>query len=169
MTSTYLLLGGNIGDKERIFSETRIRLKNQVGEISLLSAVYETEPWGFESSDLFWNQALEIQTSLSPEEVLYQTKLIEHELGRIRKENQYSSRLIDIDILFYGDQHIQQENLIIPHPRIQERKFALIPLCEIVPDLVHPVLQKSIMQLLGECTDPLNVEKVTDLPETLNS
>jgi 2-amino-4-hydroxy-6-hydroxymethyldihydropteridine diphosphokinase len=169
MTRLYLLLGGNIGDKERIFSEARDSLNNRVGKIRLKSAIYETEPWGFESSDLFWNQALEISTSLSPDEVLSQTQLIEQELGRIRKDSQYSSRVIDIDILFYGDQIIKQANLIIPHPRIQERKFALLPLCEIVPDLIHPAFQKSIRQLLEECSDPLRVERVSDLPETHKS
>lgn len=169
MATIYLLLGGNIGDKERIFSEARTILNNRVGEIQLQSAVYETEPWGFESPDLFWNQALELSTSLSPAEVLAATKQIELELGRIRNHTQYGSRLIDIDILFYGDQIINQENLVIPHPRIQERRFALIPLCEIVPDLIHPAFQKSISQLLEESTDVLKVEKASDLPETHNS
>jgi len=160
MTMLYLLLGGNIGDKERIFSEALAILNNRVGEIQLQSAVYETEPWGFESIDLFWNQAIEISTSLSPEEVLAQTQMIEQELGRIRKENQYSSRVIDIDILFYGDQIINRENLIIPHPRIQERKFALVPLNEIAPELIHPVFHKSIRQLLEESTDSLKVSPI---------
>jgi len=165
MTKLYILLGGNLGDKKRIFSDVSTLLNERLGKISSQSAIYETEPWGFESPDLFWNQALELSTNLSPEEVLAQTQQIETELGRIRKENQYSSRLIDIDILFYGDQIINQENLTVPHPRIQERKFALIPLCEIAPELIHPVLRKSIRQLLVESTDPLKVEKVTNSPE----
>lgn len=160
MTMLYLLLGGNIGDKERIFSEARTKLNNRVGEIQLESAIYETEPWGFESPDLFWNQALEISTSLSPADVLAATQQIELELGRIRKENQYSSRVIDIDILFCGNQIINHENLVIPHPRIQERKFALLPLNEIAPELIHPVFQKSIRQLLDESTDPLKVSPI---------
>jgi len=160
MATIYLLLGGNLGDKERIFSEARISLIDRVGEIRLQSAVYETEPWGFESPDLFWNQVLEISTSLPPEEVLAQTQMIEQELGRIRKEPQYSSRVIDIDILFYGNQIINQENLVIPHPRIQERKFTLVPLCEIAPNYIHPVFQKSIRQLFGESTDVLSVSPI---------
>ncbi len=160
MTKLYLLLGGNLGDKEKVFTEARTNLNNLVGKISARSAVYETEPWGFQSTDLFWNQVLEIATNLSPEEVLRQTQQTENELGRIRKSNQYDSRIIDIDILFYGDEIIELPNLVIPHPRIQERKFALAPLNEIAPDLTHPVLQKTIRQLLDECTDKLRVEKV---------
>jgi 2-amino-4-hydroxy-6-hydroxymethyldihydropteridine diphosphokinase len=169
MIRLYILLGGNLGDKQKVFSETRNKLKKQVGKITAQSSVYETEPWRFESKDLFWNQVVEISTKLSPEEVLSRTQQIELELGRIRKANQYDSRIIDIDILFYGNQIIEQENLIIPHPRIQERKFALMPLSEIAPELMHPVFQKSIGQLLQECSDELKVEKVSDFPETHNS
>ena len=162
MIKLYILLGGNLGDKQQVFSDARARLSQQVGTITSQSAVYETEPWGFESDDIFWNQAIEISTKLFPEEVLKQTQQIESELGRIRKTSQYDSRIIDIDILFYGDQVIELENLIVPHPRIQERKFALVPLCEIAPELIHPVFQKSMQQLLEECTDLLKVEIVTD-------
>lgn len=165
MNRLYILLGGNLGDKQKVFSETRERLNKLLGEITSRSAVYETEPWGFESSDLFWNQVLEISTSLSPEEVLCLTQQTEIELGRIRHPDQYSSRVMDIDILFYGNQVINQKNLVIPHPRIQERKFALIPLCDVAPDLVHPIFQKSIIRLLEECTDQLNVKKKSDLDE----
>ena len=165
MIRLYILLGGNLGDKSRIFSEARDKLEKRLGEINSLSAVYETEPWGFESSDLFWNQVLEFKTILSPEEVLWQTQQTEIELGRISKSNQYDSRIIDVDILFYGDQVISQPNLISPHPRIQERKFALIPLCEIAPYLLHPVFRKNMIRLLEECTDQLNVKKISDLDE----
>ncbi|MDP2887827.1 MAG: 2-amino-4-hydroxy-6-hydroxymethyldihydropteridine diphosphokinase [Bacteroidota bacterium] len=160
MIRLYVLLGGNLGDKRKIFSEALINLQNLVGDITAQSAVYETEPWGFESIDLFWNQVLEIATSLTPEEVLRKTQQTEVELGRIRKSNQYDSRIIDIDILFYGEEIIELPDLIVPHPRIQERKFALVPLNEIAPDLKHPVFQKTITQLLAECNDQLLVEKV---------
>lgn len=160
MIRLYVLLGGNLGDKRKIFSEALINLQNLVGDITAQSAVYETEPWGFESTDLFWNQVLEIATSLTPEEVLQKTQQTELELGRIRKSSQYDSRIIDIDILFYGEEIIELPDLIVPHPRIQERKFALVPLNEIAPDLKHPVFQKTITQLLAECNDQLLVEKV---------
>ena len=160
MTKLYVLLGGNLGDKRQVFSDAKAKLNQQVGKITNQSAIYETEPWGFESDDIFWNQVIEISTAFSPEEVLQQTQQIERELGRIRKANQYDSRIIDIDILFYGDQIIEHENLIVPHPRIQERKFALVPLCEIAPKLIHPVFQKSIGQILDECTDLLKVSPI---------
>ena len=160
MIKLYILLGGNIGNKQFVFSETRERLAAQVGPITQQSAVYETEPWGFESSDMFWNQAIEIETGLSPDEVLDQTHGIEQALGRIRKENQFDSRIIDIDVLFFGSQIVNQPNLEIPHPRIQDRKFVLVPLSEIAPDLVHPVFRKTIGELLDECTDQLQVKKL---------
>ena len=160
MIKLYILLGGNLGDKKKMFSDARVRLSELLGKITVQSAVYETEPWGFESDDLFWNQVLEIATDLSPEEVLRLTQQTEHDLGRIRKANQYDSRIIDIDILFYGDQIISQDKLFIPHPRIQERKFVLVPLNEIASDLVHPVFQKCIGQLLVDCTDKLKVSPI---------
>lgn len=160
MIKLYLLLGGNLGNKQQVFAEARTRLEKHIGPISVRSAIYETEPWGFESEDLFWNQALELKTTLSPEEVLKQTQLIELELGRIRKEKQYNSRIIDIDILFFGDQIIKTANLTVPHPRIQERKFALVPLCEIAADFIHPLFRKSIRKLLDECPDQLKVKRI---------
>ena len=160
MIKVYLLLGGNLGDKKQVFEETTKLLGDQVGTITRQSHIYETEPWGFESSDLFWNQVLELSVAIAPEEVLEKTQQIEHQLGRTRKANQYDSRIIDIDILFYGDQVISLDKLSIPHPRIPERRFVLVPLNEIVPELMHPVLQKTIGQLLLECPDQLRVERV---------
>ena len=162
MTKVYLLLGGNLGNKREIFAQAKQLISQQIGRVTGQSAIYETEPWGFESSDLFWNQVLEITTTLTPVEVLAQTQQIENTLGRIRKSDQYVSRIIDIDILFIDDLVIQTEKLIIPHPRIQERRFALVPLCELVPALLHPVFEKTIAQLLNDCPDKLNVEKVTE-------
>jgi 2-amino-4-hydroxy-6-hydroxymethyldihydropteridine diphosphokinase len=167
MDKLYILLGGNLGDKRKVFSEARNKLNNRAGKIIAQSAIYETEPWGFESVDIFWNQALEISTNLSAEKVLVQTQQIELELGRIRESDQYVSRIIDIDILFFCEQIINLENLIIPHPRLQDRKFALVPLCEIAPELIHPVLQKSIRQLLDECEDSLRVGKVAGFSHNL--
>lgn len=161
MQKLYLLLGGNLGDKKSIFAEARKLLNERIGPITAESAIYETEPWGFESDDLFWNQALEIATGLLPLEILAQTRKTELDLGRIRKEIQYSSRVIDIDILFLDDLILNEEQLIVPHPRIQERRFVLVPLCEIAPGLIHPVFQKSIHELLTECPDQLKVIEIS--------
>jgi len=162
MNKLYILLGGNLGDKRKIFTDSIALLTEQLGSITAQSAIYETEPWGFESEDLFWNQVLEINCQLSPIEVLKKTQQIEAVLGRTREKQQYASRLIDIDILFYGDQILALENLTVPHPRIQERKFVLVPLNEIAPEFIHPVYQKSISQLLNECPDQLKVVKVQE-------
>lgn len=159
MEKVYLLLGGNLGDKKQVFEETEKLLIERVGKMTRKSRIYETEPWGFESTDLFWNQVLEFTVSLSPKEVLHEIQKIEQMLGRTRNEQQYGSRIIDIDILFYGNEIIHLPDLVIPHPRIQERKFVLMPLNEIAANLNHPVLQKTIGQLLAECTDLLRVEK----------
>lgn len=160
MVKVYLLLGGNLGDKRQVFSETTRLLSERMGPITGQSHLYETEPWGFESDDLFWNQALELSVELSAMEVLEKCQQIEKEIGRIRKAQQYDSRIIDIDILFYGNEIVELPGLVIPHPRIGERKFVLVPLNEIAAGLIHPVNQKSISQLLEECPDPLKVEKV---------
>lgn len=160
MAKLYLLLGGNLGDKKKVFAEAKDLLANRIGPITALSGIYETEPWGFRSDELFWNQALEIETSLSPEMVLAATQTIEQELGRKRETNQYASRIIDIDILFYDDFITQTEALTIPHPRIQERRFSLVPLCEIAPELKHPSLGKTMLQLLSDCPDHLKVSRI---------
>jgi len=160
MVKVYLLLGGNMGDKRQIFNEATKLLNERVGPITGQSHIYETEPWGFESDDLFWNQVLELSVTISAPEVLKQNQQIEQELGRTRKSAQYDSRIIDIDILFYGDQIVESPHLVIPHPRIRERKFVLVPLNEIAPEMNHPVFHKSIGQLLKECEDKLRVEKV---------
>lgn len=160
MVKVYLLLGGNLGNKRQVFLETTHLIGELIGPITGYSNLYETEPWGFESDDLFWNQALELSVELSAMEVLQRCQQIETQIGRIRKAQQYDSRVIDIDILFYGNEIIELPGLVIPHPRMGERKFVLVPLNEIAAGLIHPVNQKSISQMLEECTDPLKVEKV---------
>ena len=155
MKQLYLLLGGNLGDKQKIFSETESLIEQQLGKILKRSHVYETEPWGFESDDMFWNQAMIVETAFSETECLHIIHQIEKQIGRIRYNQQYSSRIIDIDILFYNNLVINSEELEIPHPRMVDRKFVLVPLTEIAPDKIHPAYKKTVRQLLGECTDTL--------------
>ncbi len=163
MAKLFLLLGGNLGDKEQIFSTARKRLQKELGEVVQLSSVYETEPWGFKSEDLFWNQVVVIETGKSPEKVLQVTKAVEQELGRIRKAERYSSRLIDIDLLFYDDLVYHEPNLELPHPRMIDRRFVLEPLAEVAAHMVHPVFRQTIIELLENCTDHLAVKR---LPNT---
>jgi len=163
MSRLFLLLGGNIGNKSAIFKEAKNKLQEKLGKIVKKSSIYETEPWGFKAKDNFWNQSLIIETLLSPKEVLKITKETETELGRIRGEKRYTSRTIDIDILFYGNLIINEPNLEIPHPRMINRRFVLVPLSEITSDMIHPVFKKTIKELLEECTDTLEVNKIKDI------
>lgn len=162
MAKLFLLLGGNLGDKEHIFSTGRKRLEEELGKTIRMSSVFETEPWGFQSDDLFWNQVILIGTERSPLDVLKRTKAIELELGRVRGGERYSSRPIDIDLLFYDELVLHTPALELPHPRIIDRRFVLEPLAEIVPDMVHPVFGQTIIELLENCTDTLQVNKLTN-------
>jgi len=162
MAKLFLLLGGNLGNKERIFSTARKRLGEELGALIQTSSVFETEPWGFDSDDMFWNQVLVIETSLTPEQVLECTKDIETELGRVRKAARYSSRLIDIDLLFYDDMVLHEPGLELPHPRMIDRRFVLEPLAEVAAELVHPVFKRNIVSLLEECSDHLQVKRLID-------
>jgi 2-amino-4-hydroxy-6-hydroxymethyldihydropteridine diphosphokinase len=161
MKKVYLLLGGNLNNRESLIEKARTAISERAGKLLEQSSVYETEPWGFETKDTFLNQVVLIETKLKPSELLDTLLRIEYELGRTRTYNGYESRLIDIDILFYEEEVISNNELVIPHPRIQERMFTLKPLQEINGSFVHPVLKKSIRQLVAECTDKLKVSKLS--------
>lgn len=159
MTRIYFLLGGNIGNRQELLSEAVNKMTDRLGEFINASELYETEPWGFTHEQNFLNQVVVFDSELSALDILDKTQAIEKELGRVRKTTQYCERTIDIDILFYGDEQIENERLSVPHPRIQERSFALYPLEELIPEFRHPILKKSIKQLKDECTDELKVNK----------
>jgi len=159
MARVYFLMGGNLGDREQILADAIARMSSAIGQFVCVSSIYETEPWGFEHELNFLNQVLVLNSDLTGIEILDITQQIETDLGRIRKKKQYSERTIDIDILFYGDQIISSDKLKIPHPRIQERLFALIPMMDVAPDFIHPVKMKSIEKLLANCPDKMEVKK----------
>ena len=142
----YLLLGSNLGNRKEILDKAINLLSQKVGVVILQSKDYETAPWGITNQPDFLNLAVSIQTRLEPLQILEITQSIENQLGRVRKEK-WGARLIDIDILFYGNEIIDEPNLKIPHPLLQERDFALSPLAEIAPNFVHPVLGETVLKL----------------------
>ncbi|MBC5992481.1 2-amino-4-hydroxy-6-hydroxymethyldihydropteridine diphosphokinase [Pontibacter cellulosilyticus] len=158
MPKVYLLLGGNLGDRLSYLRQARESITQRVGSIMHTSKVYETAAWGKTDQPTFLNQVLEVNTLLSPEQVLQSINAIEHELGRIRQEH-WGARVIDIDILFYDNLVQQTQRLTIPHPQLHLRRFTLLPLAEIAPDLAHPVFGQNIKQLLAQCPDKLEVKE----------
>jgi len=149
MPLVYLGLGTNLGDKEQNLNDAVMELSLEVGSVISLSAFYTSEPWGFNSANVFLNAVVLVETSLLPVQVLSKTQLIEKKLGRMGKSLAgYEDRLIDIDILLYDMLIIDQPSLIIPHPLISKRNFVLIPLTEIAPDLVDPVSGKKYKEYI---------------------
>lgn len=155
-----LLLGGNQGDVSDTFDKVHLLLEENIGKIIQYSSLYESEPWGFESENNFINQVVELQCSLGSETILSVTQKIEQGFGRKAKSIKgYSSRPLDIDILFYDDLIVSVPDLTIPHPRLHERMFTLLPLSEKWEQLIHPVFNKSVKQMREECEDPGWVKK----------
>lgn len=152
-------MGSNIGDKFLYIKDAILRIEEIVGKVLTISPCYETEPWGPVAQDSFVNCVIEIESNLTPGKLLNRLLHIEQLLGRERKLK-YGPRTIDLDILMMGRKIIQQKKLSVPHPFLQERKFVLIPLCDIAPQLIHPILNKTMLQLLAECQDDGNVNKL---------
>ena len=141
----FIGLGSNLGERENFLSRALASFPPKIF-VEKRSSIYETEPWGYENQNRFLNQVVEVETDLSPEDLLKSLKRIEKNLGR-EKTFRYGPRRIDLDILLYDDQIMQTSLLTIPHPKMPERAFVLIPLKEIAPDLVHPGLEKTIADL----------------------
>ena len=152
----YLGLGTNLGDKEQNLRMSIKKIEERIGNVVSLSAFYATAPWGFSSENSFLNAAVCVETTLLPLQVLEETQRIERELGRTEKSvnGLYADRLIDIDLLLYDDRVMDAEGLVLPHPLMTERRFVMEPLSEIAPDVVHPVLHKTMKELFTSSFSP---------------
>lgn len=152
----YILLGSNLGDRLQVLYDTQKLIDETTSNVVRASAVYKTEPWGVSDQPAFYNQVLQLETSLDPHALLVSLQNIEKKIGKI-KLGKWRERLIDIDILYYDQLVVEDKDLVLPHPEIQNRRFTLVPLCEVSPDFVHPVFQKTQQQLLASCPDQLGV------------
>jgi 2-amino-4-hydroxy-6-hydroxymethyldihydropteridine diphosphokinase len=152
----FILLGTNLGDRNANFETAINEIQMHIGSIKIRSHCYETAAWGITDQPNFLNQILQVETNLSPNKALKIILKIEKKMGRIR-EQKWGARLIDIDILYFGNKIMDTESLKIPHPFLQERRFTIIPLVEIAPDFIHPIFNKSNKMLLEECEDNSDV------------
>jgi 2-amino-4-hydroxy-6-hydroxymethyldihydropteridine diphosphokinase len=158
MNTAYLLIGGNLGDRAAYLAMAVQHISTLCGRVTATSSVYETAAWGNTNQPAFYNQAICVETILEAETLLERLLAIELEMGRAREEK-YGPRTIDLDILMINDSVVDTPTLTIPHPQMHNRRFALLPLNEIAPALHHPVLDKTIHELLLNCPDTLDVQK----------
>tara|TARA_Y100000741_G_scaffold253259_1_gene194910 strand:+ start:602 stop:1096 length:495 start_codon:yes stop_codon:yes gene_type:complete len=152
MRKIYLSIGSNKGNRYSFIKEALRLIQKDIGEVILISKIYETKSWGFQSDD-FLNLCILIKSELIPAELIIKLKNLEERIGRERNNNKIEAREIDIDILFYSDEIVNQKDLIIPHQRLHLRNFVLYPLNDIAADFIHPILLKSVNELLNECED----------------
>ena len=159
MSKVYFSIGSNKGNRYKLIYEAIDKIDISIGRVEKKSSIYETKSWGFNSNN-FYNTCLLIESSLSVELILNKILKIEKDMGRLNSRDQYIDRCIDIDILFFEDIIVNSKDLIIPHPRLHLRKFVLTPMLDMVPDLIHPILKKSIRQLELECDDNDQPKKI---------
>lgn len=159
MNIIYLLLGSNLGDSKKQLARAAKHISKKIGKITRKSNIYQTAAWGKEDQPDFLNQVIIVESILKAEDVLNKNLQIEAFMGRERTEKN-APRTIDIDILYFNKDHIQSPTLTVPHPEIPNRRFVLIPLNDLSPNYVHPVLKKTNEQLLKKCTDTLDVKKI---------
>lgn len=164
MKGIFLLLGSNLGNREAILRSAIRAINKTAGRVVRVSAFYRTQPWGYADQPDFLNLLLELDSDLQPLPLLNALRRIERHLGRKRIEK-WRERSIDIDILYYGDRVIRTVRLTVPHPELHKRRFALVPLCELAPQLRHPVFGLSQIELLHDCPDALEVVRQPDGPE----
>ncbi len=161
MVKTVLLLGSNIEPRLTFLNRALSLLEEEMGKAVAISEVYESEPWGFEADTSFYNQAVMFETDKPAGEILNICMKTEAALGRKRGNTEvYTSRTIDVDILYFGNRVIKTKNLVIPHPRLHLRRFTLMPLTEIAAEMIHPLLNKTQKELLTMCPDHSEVKLV---------
>ena len=158
MFYAFLGIGTNLGNRKNNLKRCSKLIEEKVGKIQLASSIYETEPWGVENQENYYNQVLKVRTKLSPLTLLYIINGIEKEMGRVRRQK-WESRIIDIDILFFKNFRLNTSKLVVPHPFLSERNFVLKPLAEIAPDFIHPEKKKSVLDLLEACKDNSWIKK----------
>ena len=161
MFTVFLGLGSNLGDRQEHLRAGLQKICERIGELKKVSGLYETEPWGVEGQNSYFNLAAEVTTPLLPLQLLQTLQEIEQECGRERKEK-WGSRTLDIDLLFFENYHFSLPELTVPHPRLTERNFVLYPLAEIAPDFVHPVRRLTLNQLKERSPDKGWINRNTD-------
>jgi 2-amino-4-hydroxy-6-hydroxymethyldihydropteridine diphosphokinase len=159
--TAYLLTGSNMGDREAHLNQAKALIEKHIGTVKEVSRLYETQAWGKTDQPNFYNQALAVETTQFPQQVLKNILKIEQEMGRIRTEK-WEERVIDIDILLFNEEIIEDDNLKIPHPHLHERNFALVPLMDVAGEVMHPVLNLPVEEVYFECRDTLDVFMVED-------
>jgi len=159
MNKIFLITGGNIGNRKKNLKAAAALIQEQIGTIIKSSKIYETDAWGITDQPVFYNQIHIVESKFPAKEILNKILKIEEKMGRVRTIKN-AARIIDIDILFFNDEIINEPNLNVPHPEIINRRFVLMPLNELAPEMIHPVFKRSIHELIRNCKDELRVTPV---------